>query len=163
MSTGRHTPLAIACENGHAAAIDILLSRGAQKPPQKAKDGIYCYHEECEADPPAFRRCSEWNEHMDEHERPYKCTQSRCEKLQGFAYSGSMLRHQHEVHKKNGTTIALIFCSEPTAIAIQARASLREKIPTSTFANAMRFNQYSKANNLHRGGDNMLYGPNDSQ
>jgi hypothetical protein len=47
---------------------------------------------------------------MDKHERPYKCTESGCEKLQGFTYSGGLLRHQREVHKKNGTTKATLFC-----------------------------------------------------
>jgi len=50
---------------------------------------------------------------MDKHERPYKCTESGCEKLQGFTYSGGLLRHQREVHKKNATTKATLFCPEP--------------------------------------------------
>jgi hypothetical protein len=81
-----------------------------QEPPRNAKDEICCKHEECEADPPTFRRRCEWNKHMDKHERPYKCTESGCEKLQGFTYSGGLLRHQREVHKKNGTTKATLFC-----------------------------------------------------
>jgi hypothetical protein len=85
----------------------------AQEPPRNAKDEIYCNHEECEANPPTFRRRCEWNKHMDKHERPYKCTESGCEKLQGFTYSGGLLRHQREVHKKNGTAKATLFCPEP--------------------------------------------------
>jgi hypothetical protein len=50
---------------------------------------------------------------MDKHERPYKCTEPGCEKLQGFTYSGGLLRHQREVHKKNGTAKATLFCPEP--------------------------------------------------
>src|SRR5277367_7016043 len=50
---------------------------------------------------------------MDKHERPYKCTEAGCEKLQGFTYSGGLLRHQREVHKKNATTKATLFCPEP--------------------------------------------------
>jgi hypothetical protein len=62
----------------------------------------------------------EWNKHMDSHERPYKCHTSPCDlnkdmdkhkhsyKNQGagralnpgFTYSGGLLRHQGEVHKK---------------------------------------------------------------
>jgi len=84
-----------------------------QEPPRNAKEEIYCNHEECEADPPTFRRRCEWNKHMDKHERPYKCTESGCEKLQGFTYSGGLLRHQREVHKKNATTKATLFCPEP--------------------------------------------------
>jgi hypothetical protein len=50
---------------------------------------------------------------MDKHERPYKCTEPGCEKLQGFTYSGGLLRHQREVHKKNGTAKTTLFCPEP--------------------------------------------------
>lgn len=85
----------------------------AQEPPRNAKDEIYCNHAECEADPPTFRRRSELNKHTDKHEQPYKCTESAFEKLQGFTYSGGLLRHQHEVHKKAGTTKATLFCPQP--------------------------------------------------
>jgi hypothetical protein len=50
---------------------------------------------------------------MDKHERPYKCAEPGCEKLQGFTYSGGLLRHQREVHKKNGTAKATLFCPFP--------------------------------------------------
>lgn len=40
---------------------------------------------------------------MDKHDRPYKCMEPGCDKIQGFTYSGGLLRHQREVHKKNGT------------------------------------------------------------
>lgn len=40
------------------------------------------------------------------------------------------------------------FVLNPTAIAIQVLASLGEKISMNTFADAMCFNQHSKANNL---------------
>ena len=83
-----------------------------QEPPRNDKDEIYCNHEECVTDPPVFRRRCEWNKHMDKHERPYKCTEAGCEKLQGFTYSGGLLRHQREVHKKNGTAKATLFCPD---------------------------------------------------
>lgn len=38
---------------------------------------------------------------MDKHDRPYKCSEPGCAKIQGFTYSGGLLRHQREVHKKN--------------------------------------------------------------
>ena len=38
---------------------------------------------------------------MDKHDRPYKCMEPGCAKIQGFTYSGGLLRHQREVHKKN--------------------------------------------------------------
>jgi hypothetical protein len=84
-----------------------------QEPPRNEKDEIYCNHEECEAAPPIFRRRCEWNKHMDKHERPYKCTEPGCEKLQGFTYSGGLLRHQREVHKEYLATKATLFCPEP--------------------------------------------------
>lgn len=41
------------------------------------------------------------SKHMDKHDRPYKCQEPGCDKVQGFTYSGGLLRHQREVHKKN--------------------------------------------------------------
>ena len=49
---------------------------------------------------------------MDKHERPYKCQELGCEKLQGFTYSGGLLRHQREVHKAGGMREPL-FCDVP--------------------------------------------------
>lgn len=39
---------------------------------------------------------------MDKHDRPYRCPQPSCAKLQGFTYSGGLLRHEREVHGKHG-------------------------------------------------------------
>lgn len=39
---------------------------------------------------------------MDKHTRPYVCEETGCEKIQGFTYSGGLLRHQREVHKQHG-------------------------------------------------------------
>jgi hypothetical protein len=50
------------------------------------------------------------SKHMDKHERPYKCEHAGCEKLQGFTYSGGLLRHQREVHKMHGGTKEPLFC-----------------------------------------------------
>jgi len=50
---------------------------------------------------------------MDKHDRPYKCKEKGCEKLQGFTYSGGLLRHQREVHKQNGGKSASLFCPMP--------------------------------------------------
>jgi hypothetical protein len=47
---------------------------------------------------------------MDKHDRPYKCTVRGCEKLQGFTYSGGLLRHEREVHKMHGGTKKSLFC-----------------------------------------------------
>jgi hypothetical protein len=50
------------------------------------------------------------SKHMDKHERPYKCPAPGCEKLQGFTYSGGLLRHQREVHKMHGGTKEALYC-----------------------------------------------------
>jgi hypothetical protein len=47
---------------------------------------------------------------MDKHDRPYKCMEPGCDKIQGFTYSGGLLRHQREVHKKNATTKKPLMC-----------------------------------------------------
>jgi hypothetical protein len=47
---------------------------------------------------------------MDKHDRPYKCAVKGCEKLQGFTYSGGLLRHEREVHKMHGGTKKSLFC-----------------------------------------------------
>jgi hypothetical protein len=99
--------------NSESSARHRVSVQRPQEPPRNAQGEIYCNHEECGADPPTFRRRCEWNKHMDKHERPYKCTEPGCEKLQGFTYSGGLLRHQREVHKKNATTKATLFCPEP--------------------------------------------------
>ena len=31
---------------------------------------------------------------MDKHDRPYKCMEPGCDKIQGFTYSGGLLRHE---------------------------------------------------------------------
>jgi hypothetical protein len=50
---------------------------------------------------------------MDKHDRPYKCQVAGCEKLQGFTYSGGLLRHEREVHKLHGGTKKSLFCPHP--------------------------------------------------
>lgn len=47
---------------------------------------------------------------MDKHDRPYICNESGCEKIRGFTYSGGLLRHQREVHKKHGGPKAPLMC-----------------------------------------------------
>lgn len=47
---------------------------------------------------------------MDKHERPYVCTVPGCEKVQGFTYSGGLLRHEREVHGKHGGPKKAMFC-----------------------------------------------------
>src|SRR5436190_4657112 len=47
---------------------------------------------------------------MDKHERPYRCQDPACAKLQGFTYSGGLLRHEREVHKKHGGPRKPLMC-----------------------------------------------------
>lgn len=47
---------------------------------------------------------------MDKHERPYVCTAKGCEKIQGFTYSGGLLRHEREVHGKHGGPKKKLLC-----------------------------------------------------
>ncbi|KAJ6158153.1 hypothetical protein N7485_010979 [Penicillium canescens] len=57
-------------------------------------------------DPPQKLR----GKHMDKHDRPYKCYEPNCDKIQGFTYSGGLLRHQREVHKKNTDAKKALMC-----------------------------------------------------
>ena len=47
---------------------------------------------------------------MDKHNRPYVCEEDGCEKIQGFTYSGGLLRHQREVHRQHGGPKASCVC-----------------------------------------------------
>ncbi|KAI9823766.1 MAG: hypothetical protein M1832_002323 [Thelocarpon impressellum] len=77
------------------------------------EDGEYfCDHPTCagKVRVPTFARRCEWSKHMDKHERPYRCEEEGCEKLQGFTYSGGLLRHEREVHKKHGGPRKPLMC-----------------------------------------------------
>ena len=47
---------------------------------------------------------------MDKHERPYKCLEPGCDRIEGFTYSGGLLRHRREVHKKYTPSKKPLFC-----------------------------------------------------
>lgn len=47
---------------------------------------------------------------MDKHDRPYRCAHASCAKLQGFTYSGGLLRHEREVHGKHGGPKSQLMC-----------------------------------------------------
>jgi hypothetical protein len=53
------------------------------------------------------------SKHMDKHERPYICTVSGCDHLQGFTSKGDLSRHQRIVHKLDSGQGSLWFCNEP--------------------------------------------------
>ncbi|KAJ5578283.1 uncharacterized protein N7459_007247 [Penicillium hispanicum] len=87
-----------------------LSVRRARDPPKNSEGQIFCDHPDCQTSPPTFRRPCEWNKHMDKHDRPYKCYEPGCDKIQGFTYSGGLLRHQREVHKKNTDAKKPLMC-----------------------------------------------------
>ncbi|KAM0720208.1 hypothetical protein Q7P37_004344 [Cladosporium fusiforme] len=70
--------------------------------PPQAHDGKYYCNFAPECTGQYFDRKCEWSKHMDKHDRPYRCPQPQCAKLQGFTYSGGLLRHEREVHGKHG-------------------------------------------------------------
>ncbi|KAF2126659.1 hypothetical protein P153DRAFT_369330 [Dothidotthia symphoricarpi CBS 119687] len=80
----------------------------AEEPPKNHDGKMICIHQDCAT--LMFDRKCEWSKHMDKHDRPYKCNVKGCEKLQGFTYSGGLLRHEREVHKMHGGTKSSLFC-----------------------------------------------------
>ncbi|EDU48410.1 conserved hypothetical protein [Pyrenophora tritici-repentis Pt-1C-BFP] len=80
----------------------------AEEPPRNEEGKMICKYQECLGT--SFDRKCEWSKHMDKHDRPYKCNVKGCEKLQGFTYSGGLLRHEREVHKMHGGTNKSLFC-----------------------------------------------------
>ncbi|KAI8932208.1 hypothetical protein NX059_011086 [Plenodomus lindquistii] len=79
-----------------------------EEPERNAEGKMTCKHQDCAG--MIFERKCEWSKHMDKHDRPYKCNVKGCEKLQGFTYSGGLLRHEREVHKMHGGTKKSLFC-----------------------------------------------------
>ncbi|KAI1159266.1 hypothetical protein F5B18DRAFT_637713 [Nemania serpens] len=69
-----------------------------------------CTWNDCDAAVKDFARKCEWSKHMDKHERPYKCQAVGCENIAGFTYSGGLLRHEREVHRKHGGPKNPLFC-----------------------------------------------------
>ena len=97
--------------------IETYSSRPEREPPRNDNGDIICQHEACRDKSEIFRRPCEWNKHMDKHERPYKCSEPTCEQNPGFTYSGGLLRHMREVHKKGvGPTRRPLFCPHANCI-----------------------------------------------
>ncbi|KAK7749980.1 hypothetical protein SLS62_008089 [Diatrype stigma] len=81
---------------------------------EKNSDGLYeCNFPGCKDPNRAFARKCEWGKHMDKHDRPYRCSMKGCEKMQGFTYSGGLLRHAREVHNDHGGPKNLLYCPHP--------------------------------------------------
>jgi hypothetical protein len=101
----------------------------AEEPPLNLDGKMICKYKECanitfdrkcdwrqvliSSTPPSTPTNVATSKHMDKHDRPYKCNIKGCEKLQGFTYSGGLLRHNREVHKLHGGTKKLLFCPFP--------------------------------------------------
>ncbi|KAF9629221.1 putative c2h2 transcription factor protein [Lasiodiplodia theobromae] len=80
-----------------------------EDPPRNTEGKMICnFSPDCHGI--IFERKCEWSKHMDKHDRPYVCRHKGCEKLQGFTYSGGLLRHEREVHKMHGGTKKALFC-----------------------------------------------------
>ncbi|SMY19671.1 unnamed protein product [Zymoseptoria tritici ST99CH_1A5] len=78
-------------------------------PPRNEANKYICnYADECVGI--TFDRKCEWSKHMDKHDRPYRCPHASCAKLQGFTYSGGLLRHEREVHGKHGGPKSALMC-----------------------------------------------------
>ncbi|MCJ1381823.1 hypothetical protein MMC17_004934 [Xylographa soralifera] len=78
--------------------------------PRNSQGQIICDRSDCTFLPRTFTRKCEWTKHMDKHTRPYVCREPGCEKIQGFTYSGGLLRHEREVHKQHGGPKAPRMC-----------------------------------------------------
>ena len=97
--------------------IETYSARPEREPPRNENGEIICQHENCRGKNEIFRRPCEWNKHMDKHERPYKCSEPTCEQNPGFTYSGGLLRHMREVHKKGvGPTRRPLYCPHANCI-----------------------------------------------
>ena len=83
-----------------ASISDYSAPRPEREVSRNGNGEIVCTHEACRHKTPTFARPYEWNKHMDRHERPYKCGELACVDSQGFTYSGGLLRHMREVHKR---------------------------------------------------------------
>jgi hypothetical protein len=77
--------------------------------PQDEQGNYICLWQECSEKNYKWGRLSEWNKHMDRHERPYKCEQLSCVNLPGFTYPGGINRHLREVHLVQPTRILCPF------------------------------------------------------
>ncbi|KAF2137455.1 uncharacterized protein K452DRAFT_100956 [Aplosporella prunicola CBS 121167] len=85
------------------------IHKRTEEPPRNSDGKMICtFSADCSS--LTFERKCEWSKHMDKHDRPYVCRHKGCEKLQGFTYSGGLLRHEREVHKMHGGTKKALFC-----------------------------------------------------
>lgn len=64
---------------------------------------------------------------MDKHDRPYRCSQPQCAQLQGFTYSGGLLRHEREVHGRHGGPKEQLKCTVPECKRHQGKGFTRKE------------------------------------
>ena len=70
---------------------------------------------------------------MDRHAKPYVCEEPGCEKIQGFAYLGGLLRHQCDVHNKHGGPRIPYMCphrdcKRSTGVGFSRKENLQEHV-----------------------------------
>ncbi|KAK4998118.1 hypothetical protein LTR66_002597 [Elasticomyces elasticus] len=108
-------------------------SRAIQRPepPMNHAGKFLCPIPECSH--LVFDRRCEWSKHVDKHNRPYRCQDPACSKLQGFTYSGGLLRHEREVHSQHGgpkerLPCPVTTCKRHTASGFTRKENLQEHI-----------------------------------
>ena len=69
-----------------------------------------------------------YRKHRDIHTRPYICRVPGCEKIQGFTYSGGLLRHEREVHQQHGGPIKRHFCPHADCKRSEQEFSRKENL-----------------------------------
>lgn len=121
LPSGRHSRSGSAASQMHHDTSDLAdeyqSPRGSrtfkrEEAPMNSDRKYYCnFSAECEG--LTFDRKCEWSKHMDKHDRPYRCPHPACAKLQGFTYSGGLLRHEREVHGKHGGPKTQLICPYP--------------------------------------------------
>lgn len=109
---------------GHISATTSV--RRNRTPPKTSEGGYVCDFEGCKLRP-VFNRLCEWNKHMDRHERPYVCREPGCDTREGFTYSGGLLRHQREVHKKHLAKKEPLYCPYPDCPRAQGEGFTRKE------------------------------------
>ena len=67
------------------------------------------------------------SKHMDRHDRPYRCRQPECTELEGFTYSGALLRHQRQVHGRLSGPKDQLWCTVSTCKRHSGRGFTRKE------------------------------------
>ena len=105
-----------------------------------------------------------FSKHMDKHDRPYRCPHPSCAKLQGFTYSGGLLRHEREVHGKHGGPKSQLMCPHEdckrhTGKGFTRKENLNEHIRRVHQSRELQ----SQTNPLRRDGTDVMPGAEEAQ